>query len=138
VWLAGIADSELRRVGRLADGWLPSFITPTEAELGWRKVNDEAAHNNRSIDPEHFGVLIPYSLEAIPDQVVATVVSRRSSDVDPSDIIPVGWQRLVELIHKFIDIGASKFVVIPMGAHADIDWTAHLEEAAAMLKPLEN
>jgi probable F420-dependent oxidoreductase len=138
VWLAGIADSELRRVGRLADGWLPSFITPTEAELGWRKINDEAARNDRTIDPEHFGVLIPYSLDAIPEQVIATVVSRRSSDVDPNDIIPVGWQCLVELIHKFIAIGASKFVVIPMGAHTGIDWTAHLEEAASMLKPLEN
>src|SRR3954467_5868475 len=28
VWLGGIAPSELRRVGRSADGWLPSFITP--------------------------------------------------------------------------------------------------------------
>ena len=28
VWLGGIAPSELRRVGRLADGWLPSFVTP--------------------------------------------------------------------------------------------------------------
>ena len=26
VWLGGIAPSELRRVGRLADGWLPSFL----------------------------------------------------------------------------------------------------------------
>lgn len=138
VWLAGIADSELRRVGRMADGWLPSFITPTEAEIGWQKVNEEASRNDRVIDPEHFGVLIPYSLEAIPEQVVATVVSRRSSDVDPNDIIPVGWHRLVELINKFIDIGASKFVVIPMGAHSETDWTAHLEEAASILKPLEN
>ncbi|MBM3637848.1 MAG: TIGR03619 family F420-dependent LLM class oxidoreductase [Actinobacteria bacterium] len=138
VWLAGIADSELRRVGRLADGWLPSFITPPEAAVGWHKINDEAARNDRTIDPEHFGVLIPYSLDAIPEQVISTVASRRSSEVDPNDIIPVGWQRLVELIHKFIAIGASKFVVIPMGAHADVDWTAHLEEAASILKPLEN
>ena len=28
VWLGGIAPSELRRVGRMADGWLPSFVTP--------------------------------------------------------------------------------------------------------------
>ena len=30
VWLGGIAPSELRRVGRLGDGWLPSFIMPDE------------------------------------------------------------------------------------------------------------
>ena len=33
VWLGGIADSELRRVGRLADGWLPSFVTPADASV---------------------------------------------------------------------------------------------------------
>ena len=34
VWLGGIAPSELRRVGRLADGWLPSFVTPDDAARG--------------------------------------------------------------------------------------------------------
>ena len=36
VWLGGIAPSELRRVGRLADGWLPSFVTPRDAADGRR------------------------------------------------------------------------------------------------------
>ncbi|MEY4362118.1 MAG: hypothetical protein RL391_1424, partial [Actinomycetota bacterium] len=30
VWLGGIAPSELKRVGRLADGWLPSFVSPDD------------------------------------------------------------------------------------------------------------
>ena len=34
VWLGGIAPSELRRVGRLGDGWLPSFVTPDDAARG--------------------------------------------------------------------------------------------------------
>lgn len=138
VWLGGIAESELRRVGRLADGWLPSFITPDEAALGWRKVNEEAHRHEREIDEEHFGVLIPYSLDDLPEQVIATVLARRAGVVDPNDIVPVGWSRLVELIEKFVAVGASKFVVIPMGAHADVDWTSHLEHAAQVLKPLEN
>jgi len=33
VWLGGNAPSELRRVARLADGWLPSFVTPADADL---------------------------------------------------------------------------------------------------------
>ena len=28
VWLGGQAPSELRRIGRVADGWLPSFVAP--------------------------------------------------------------------------------------------------------------
>jgi probable F420-dependent oxidoreductase len=31
VWFGGVAPSELRRVGRRADGWLPSFVSPEEA-----------------------------------------------------------------------------------------------------------
>ncbi len=36
VWLGGIAPSELKRVGRLADGWLPSFATVDEVRDGIR------------------------------------------------------------------------------------------------------
>ena len=38
VWLGGIAPSELKRVGRLADGWLPSFVTPADAERGRAEI----------------------------------------------------------------------------------------------------
>ena len=49
VWLGGIAPSELRRVGRLADGWLPSFVTPDDAARG-REVIEADARRARSHD----------------------------------------------------------------------------------------
>jgi probable F420-dependent oxidoreductase len=49
VWLGGIAPSELRRVGRLGDGWLPSFCTADQAAEG-RVVVEEAAGRRRSVD----------------------------------------------------------------------------------------
>src|SRR5262245_24094800 len=58
VWLGGIAPSELRRVGRLGDGWLPSFVTPAEAAAGRVIVEQAATEHERVIDPEHFGVLV--------------------------------------------------------------------------------
>ena len=60
VWLGGIAPSELKRVGRLGDGWLPSFATVDEVRDGITVVQQVAAEHDRAIDPEHFGVLIPY------------------------------------------------------------------------------
>ncbi|MCP4227855.1 MAG: LLM class flavin-dependent oxidoreductase, partial [Actinomycetia bacterium] len=42
VWLGGAAPAELRRVGRLSDGWLPSFCTPAMAAAGWATVTAEA------------------------------------------------------------------------------------------------
>jgi hypothetical protein len=42
VWLGGIAPSELRRVGRLADGWLPSFINASQVTEK-KRLAEEAA-----------------------------------------------------------------------------------------------
>ena len=67
VWLGGIAPSELRRVGRLADGWLPSFITPADAAAGRAVIEQVAAEHERAIEDDHYGVLIPYTLDAVPD-----------------------------------------------------------------------
>src|SRR4051794_21081430 len=61
VWLGGIAPSELRRVGRLGDGWLPSFCTAEQAAAGRVAVEEAAAASDRKIDPEHYGALIFYS-----------------------------------------------------------------------------
>src|SRR5207302_2458347 len=47
VWLGGIAPSELRRVGRQGDGWLPSFCTPDDAIAGRGVVEKAAADAGR-------------------------------------------------------------------------------------------
>ena len=61
VWLGGIAPSELRRVGRMADGWLPSFVTPADAAAGRAVIEQVAAEHDRAIEDDHYGVLIPYA-----------------------------------------------------------------------------
>jgi probable F420-dependent oxidoreductase len=138
VWLGGYAPSELRRVGRLADGWLPSFITPADAADGRSTIEQVCAENDRSIDDDHYGVLIPYSFEPIPDQVVARFRERRPDLDDPSVLVPASWERLVSLIREFVDVGCTKFVVIPLAEPTDADaWAAHLGEAAEVLLPLE-
>jgi probable F420-dependent oxidoreductase len=139
VWLGGIAESELKRVGRLADGWLPSFVTPADAEAGWRTINTVAREHDREIEDEHFGVLIPYSTGPAPEPVLAGLRARRPDLDDISQIVPQGWDELTRTINRFIDVGASKFVVIPLVEPASPGaWVAHLEEAASVLKPLEN
>ena len=63
VWLGGFAPSELKRVGRFGDGWLPSFVTPADAEAGRAVIEQVAAEHDREIEDDHYGVLIPYSLD---------------------------------------------------------------------------
>lgn len=139
VWLGGIAESELKRVGRMADGWLPSFVAPDDASQGWETVTRIAAENNREIDPEHFGVLIPFTIGDAPPQVLAAVQARRPDLDDVSQIVPQNWNQLTQLIRRFVDVGASKFVVVPLIEPSSVDgWNAHLAEAATHLLPLQN
>lgn len=135
VWLGGQSRSELRRCGRLGDGWLPSFCTVDDVASGWAVVTEAAAEAGRSIDPEHLGALVAYARGPIPERVGALLAARRP-DLDPSDVIPVGMDALRARLEAFTEVGASKFVVLPLEEPAD--WTAELEEVAATVLPLES
>ena len=135
VWLGGIAPSELRRVGRLGDGWLPSFCAPDEVAAGIDTIKRVAEEHDRAIDPEHFGALIAYTLDGVPDPVVA-ILERRRPGLDPTDVVPVGYDALAERIERFVEVGASKFVVLPL-AEPD-DWRTELDALAERILPLQS
>jgi probable F420-dependent oxidoreductase len=140
VWLGGAAPSELRRVGRLADGWLPSFVLPDDAARGREVIEAVAAEHGRAIDDEHYGVLIPYAMSPVPESVLAVYARRRNGkDIDPATLIPVGFDAVIKSMEGFIAAGFSKFVVIPIVEPLDAEaWDAHLHEAAPALLPLQN
>jgi probable F420-dependent oxidoreductase len=136
VWLGGIAPLELRRVGRHGDGWLPSFCTPRQVAQARVEIEQIAAEHERSIDPEHYGALIPYRTDGGPiPEATAAVIQARNPDADPEEVVP-SKSGLVHAINGFIDIGFSKFVLIPTVEPAD--WDVELAEVAALAKPLEN
>ena len=114
VWLGGAAPSELRRVGRLGDGWLPSFCTPDDVAEGRQEVAEAAAEHGRKIDPEHWGALVIYTTEGPLPDLFADVVRRRRPGVEPEDVIPAGLPALGNRLEELIDVGASKFVVVPV------------------------
>lgn len=134
VWLGGIAPSELRRVGRMADGWLPSFVTPADVVAGRAVIEQTAAEHERWIDPEHFGVLVPYGTGPIPEQLLE-LLARRRPDVDPREVVAGGLDQAEAVLRRFIDVGFSKFVMVPLVDPTD--WQTHLREVADALLPLE-
>lgn len=136
VWLGGIAPSELRRVGRLADGWLPSFFTPDEAPAAKAAVEQAAAEAGRTIDPEHFGVLIAYAMDGEPSSAFIERIRARRPEIDPKDLFPIGLQATKDLIERFVAVGFSKFVLIPTNAGPDLE--ADLSAIADTILPLEN
>lgn len=138
IWLGGIAPSELKRVGRLADGWLPSFVTPDDVVAGRKQVEQVAADHQRSIDPEHFGVLIPYLMAPPPADVLNGLRASRPDLEDVLRLVPAGWARLTATIEDFVRVGFSKFVVVPLSEpESPQAWEDHLAEAADRLLPLQ-
>ncbi len=137
LWLGGIAPSELRRTGRLGDGWLPSFCTPDDVAAGIPVIDEHSSEAGRSpIDRGHFGALITYSTDgSIPDRIVKAVELRRP-ELSPNDIVVSSRDGLEARIKEFVDAGASKFVVMPF-VEPD-DWGAELDQLAASVLHLHN
>lgn len=134
VWLGGLAPSELRRVGRLGDGWLPSFCTPADVRRGRAVIDEEADVHDRAIDPEHIGALVAYVHGPIPD-LLASVVKHRRPELEPNDVIASGLADLRSRLERFVEAGASKFVVVPVTEPTD--WADELGRIAAELLPLQ-
>ncbi len=127
LWFGGAHPRELRRVGRLADGWLASFTTPSEVATGITRIDAAAVEHGRSIDDDHYGVLMLYSLRP-PTAQVRDFMAWRRPDLPLEAALPVGGAALRTRITEFIAAGASKFVLIP--AERPRDWTSELAELA--------
>lgn len=135
LWLGGTAEPALRRVGRLADGWLASFVTPDEAADGIAVIKAAAAEAERSIEDDHYGVTIPVAFGEIPDQLLAFARERRP-ERDPRPLVPVGWDAAVQLVKQFVEVGVTKFVLRP--ATPPKSWPGWVEEFADAALPLQN
>jgi probable F420-dependent oxidoreductase len=134
IWLGGSGPVALRRVGRFADGWLASFLTPEEAGAGRDTIEAHAAEAGREIEPDHFGISLAVAAAGIPEEL-ATAVRRRRPGVDPAELIPVGWDAARDRIGRYVAKGITKFVVRPAVKPAEIGpW---LDDFASELMPIQ-
>ncbi len=135
IWFGGRAPSELHRIGRLGDGWLPSFCTVDEVRHGRAEIERIAAEHGREIDPEHYGALVPYCEGEVPEALAAFLAKRRP-DVEASELIATGIGALHDHLARLTEVGASKFVVVPI---VEPDrWDEHLVAVADAVMPLQN
>jgi len=107
IWLGGSGPEAIRRVGRLADGWLGSNVTAQTAGSIKAQIQEEASKVGRTIDPEHFGLSIGYAREG--SDLERTLQLRNSTTGQVN--VPVGVRPLRDLIGALIDQGLSKFVL---------------------------
>jgi probable F420-dependent oxidoreductase len=129
IWLGGIAPSELRRAGRLGDGWLPSFCTAQDVATGIPVIDTHSKEAERPlIDREHFGALIIYTSDGRMPEPILKAVKARRPEISAKEIVVQGRKGLESRLKEFIDAGASKFVLVPYTEPKN--WLGELESIA--------
>jgi probable F420-dependent oxidoreductase len=114
VWIGGSAPAALRRVGRLGDGWLGSFLTPEEAGRARAAIGEAAQEAGREIEPDHFGLSLSVANGVLSPQLHAAI-ERRRPGIDPQTLIAGSWDELHRRLDGYIAAGLSKFVISPAG-----------------------
>jgi probable F420-dependent oxidoreductase len=133
LWLGGTAPAALRRIGRIADGWLASFVGPDQMAAGIALIKEAATEAGRSIDEDHYGTTLfaAPSEDELPARA-ARLLQR--GNVAPEDHIAIGAGALRRLLQRFRRAGATKFVLIPIARDLDA-WTR--EVAVEAIRPVE-
>lgn len=139
LWLGGRLPAGMRRIGRLADGWLGSFLTPAEAAGCRTQIEAAAAGAGRAIDDDHYGTNLLFVPDGVDEDAASAAVGRaavRRPDLpDAERLVPRGWAATRAEISRFADVGITKFVLrpaVPLGSRRDF-----LDRFADELLPLQ-
>ena len=136
LWLGGRAPVGLRRAGRFADGWLASFLTPAETAHARTVIEGAARDAGRTIDDDHYGTNVWFTVPGTDVDAALERAAAQRPDVDPRELVGIGWAGVAELIRRYADGGITKFVVRPSAPVPD--WFAYLDQFTAELGPLES
>jgi len=138
LWLGGRLPVGMRRLGRLGDGWLGSFVTPEEAELCRQQIERAAADAGRQIEEDHYGtnlLVAPDGDDPAGVDLARLRARARRPDLDPERLVCRGWAAARDEVRRFVEVGLTKFVVRPATAVAS---RRHfLDQLTSELLPLQ-
>lgn len=129
LWLGGSAPAALRRIGRIADGWLGSFVGPGEFEGMVDTIRSAAAEAGRSIDEDHYGATVFAAPDASELPAAARALLGRRPELAREDHIAYGTDELRDLLGRFRSAGATKFVTIPIAGDL-VPWLGQMHAEA--------
>ncbi|MDX1883837.1 TIGR03854 family LLM class F420-dependent oxidoreductase [Mycolicibacterium sp. 120270] len=134
IWIGGATEAAFRRIGRLGDGWLGSFLTPSEAGLARKAIIAAAEEAGREIEPDHYGINLAVGDGDLPAPVLAAIRKRRP-DLDPADLVAADWPKLHRRLDEYIAAGLTKFVIRPAG---DMDIEKFMDTFVEELMPRQD
>jgi probable F420-dependent oxidoreductase len=111
IWAGGSSDAAHRRVGRLCDGWLPSYVTPDEVRRGIAAIQAYAKEAGRHVPVDHFGALIPVTFSSEPPAAIAA----RRPNIDPGEYAAFGsTAAMLAHARRYVAAGVTKLVLVPV------------------------
>ena len=134
IWVGGATHAAFRRIGALGDGWLGSFLTPTEARQARQDISAAAGAAGRDIEPDHYGINLAVGNGKLPEPVLAAIRKRRP-DIDPLELVASDWSVLHRRLDDYIAAGLTKFVVRPVGG---VSTAGFLDTFVTELLPRQN
>jgi probable F420-dependent oxidoreductase len=111
LWLGGSTPAAVRRVARLADGWLGSAVCPDTFAGLVDVIRAEAAEAGRTVPEDHFGTVL---FVAASEAEAASLRASRREAGRKLPAVGVGTDGTRSLLHQFREAGATKFVIYPL------------------------
>ncbi len=117
IWIGGRSEPALRRTARIGDGWLVSQATPDEVGEGVKKIKELAQEYNNDIEDDHYGTLFSVCFADTAEEgerLAEPYMARRREDRHWREFSAFGTPEQVrEVIDRYIEAGAAKFVIRP-------------------------
>jgi probable F420-dependent oxidoreductase len=123
LWYGGASKSAVRRTAKYCSGWLGGPETPDEAGRVIAAIKAACVEEGTRIDHDHYGAGFFYRFGADTDPCVQARVKMnlaRLPDKDPKRLLVVGGATdIAQKLREYVEAGATKFVLRPVGEDAD-------------------
>ena len=133
MWIGGSSEAAIRRTARFGTGWQAGAETPEEVAKVISAIRAAVVAAGRSIDEDHYGAAFPFRFGRPDDAGLARLMDayQRRTGRDPLSYFAIGdAAAIVTRIAAYIEAGASKFILRPIGRGDDdlLDQTRRLIE----------
>jgi alkanesulfonate monooxygenase SsuD/methylene tetrahydromethanopterin reductase-like flavin-dependent oxidoreductase (luciferase family) len=116
LWIGGHSPAAVRRTARVGTGYLAGLAPPAQVAGVLAAIRRELAAAGRTIDPDHYGVTLPYRFGSFDDPPVQRIAAARAAAIgDARSWLAVGDAAAIRrALQAYVDVGVSKFVMIPL------------------------